>query len=110
MECPKCARTLRATKVREVEVDRCKRCRGIWCDRGELTELLGQSNWRLAKLTGSRAREELNLRKGKCPRDGCDLVRISCSFNQAVVLDTCPQCQGIWLDGGELDKLLGTVD
>ena len=106
MKCPKCDRKLVATKVREVEVDRCKGCRGIWCDHRELGELLGQSNWRLAKLTDSKQRDDLNLRKGKCPRDDSDLIRVSSAECQDVVIDSCPKCQGIWLDGGELKNLL----
>lgn len=25
---------------------------------------------------------------------------------RGVLIDVCPECRGIWLDGGELDKLL----
>jgi Zn-finger nucleic acid-binding protein len=39
----------------------------------------------------------------KCPIDGSDL-RIS--DRQGIEIDYCPQCRGIWLDRGELDKLL----
>ena len=106
MKCPKCDRKLVATKVSEVEVDRCKSCHGIWCDHRELAELLGQSKWRLAKLTGAHEQDQLNLRQAKCPRDDTHLLRVSSADHPQVVLDSCPKCQGIWLDGGELDKLL----
>ena len=107
MKCPKCVtRELVATHVREVEVDRCKHCRGIWCDHRELGELLEQSKWQLGKLTGSKQRESLNLKKSKCPRDGTELIRVCSSENPDVVLDSCQKCNGIWLDGGELDELL----
>jgi Zn-finger nucleic acid-binding protein len=39
----------------------------------------------------------------KCPIDGTEL-RIS--DRQGIEIDYCPQCRGIWLDRGELDKLL----
>ncbi len=26
-----------------------------------------------------------------------------------VLIDICPKCRGVWLDGGELEKLLGQV-
>jgi len=38
-----------------------------------------------------------------CPLDGAEL-RIS--ERQGIEVDYCPQCRGIWLDRGELDKLL----
>jgi Zn-finger nucleic acid-binding protein len=39
----------------------------------------------------------------QCPVDGTTLVM---SERQQVEIDYCPQCRGIWLDRGELDKLL----
>ena len=38
-----------------------------------------------------------------CPVDGTEL-RIS--ERQGIEIDYCPQCRGIWLDRGELDKML----
>ncbi len=39
----------------------------------------------------------------KCPIDGVDLVM---SERQGVEIDYCPTCRGVWLDRGELDKIL----
>ena len=39
----------------------------------------------------------------KCPIDGSELV---ISERQGVEIDYCPQCRGVWLDRGELDKIL----
>ena len=39
----------------------------------------------------------------KCPIDSADLVM---SERQGVEIDYCPTCRGIWLDRGELDKIL----
>ncbi|MEM8728782.1 MAG: zf-TFIIB domain-containing protein [Pseudomonadota bacterium] len=39
----------------------------------------------------------------KCPIDGTQLVMTERS---GVEIDYCPQCRGIWLDRGELDKIL----
>ncbi len=38
-----------------------------------------------------------------CPIDGATLMM---SERKGVEIDYCPQCRGIWLDRGELDKLL----
>ena len=38
----------------------------------------------------------------QCPIDGAHLTKI---VVQNVVLDKCPTCQGVWLDGGELDLI-----
>ena len=37
-----------------------------------------------------------------CPRCG---VGLAMSERQGIEIDYCPQCRGVWLDRGELDKL-----
>lgn len=39
----------------------------------------------------------------KCPIDGTPLVMADRS---GVEIDYCPQCRGVWLDRGELDKII----
>ena len=39
----------------------------------------------------------------KCPVDGTTLVMADRS---GVEIDYCPQCRGVWLDRGELDKII----
>ena len=39
----------------------------------------------------------------KCPVDGAELVMTERS---GVEIDYCPQCRGVWLDRGELDKII----
>lgn len=39
----------------------------------------------------------------KCPVDSIDLIM---SERGGVEIDYCPQCRGVWLDRGELDKIL----
>lgn len=38
-----------------------------------------------------------------CPVDGTEL---RLTERQGIEIDYCPQCRGIWLDRGELDKVL----
>ena len=39
----------------------------------------------------------------KCPIDDAELVMTE---RQGVEIDYCPTCRGVWLDRGELDKIL----
>jgi Zn-finger nucleic acid-binding protein len=39
----------------------------------------------------------------KCPVDSIDLIM---SERSGVEIDYCPQCRGVWLDRGELDKII----
>ncbi len=105
MNCPKCKELLVAKQVRGTEVDRCPACGGIWFDNSELEAILQHSRSELRPLSRGREEEELNRQAGKCPRDGQKMMRVCSAKDSSVVLDVCPQCSGIWLDVGELDKL-----
>src|SRR5262245_12356077 len=39
----------------------------------------------------------------KCPIDTTDLVMTE---RQGIEIDYCPNCRGVWLDRGELDKII----
>jgi Zn-finger nucleic acid-binding protein len=39
----------------------------------------------------------------KCPVDSIELIM---SERSGVEIDYCPQCRGVWLDRGELDKII----
>ena len=39
----------------------------------------------------------------ECPVDGTTL---SIADRQGIEIDFCPKCRGVWLDRGELDKLI----
>jgi uncharacterized protein len=106
MHCPKCQTdSLTPTTVREISVDRCTACRGTWFDAQELLALLHEEYRHLTPLRGESGSAAHNERLGKCPRDATPLLRMYSAINPAVIVDTCLQCQGIWLDGGEFEAL-----
>ena len=43
----------------------------------------------------------------KCPNDSATLVM---SERSGVEIDYCPDCRGVWLDRGELDKILDRAE
>lgn len=40
----------------------------------------------------------------KCPH--CPTTTLVMSDRQGIEIDYCPDCRGVWLDRGELDKLI----
>ncbi len=40
--------------------------------------------------------------KRPCPSDGTPMTK---EIAHMLVIDRCPQCSGVWLDGGELERL-----
>lgn len=41
-----------------------------------------------------------------CPNDNTEMREIN---RDGVLVDICPTCRGVWLDRGELEKLLGSI-
>ena len=53
-----------------------------------------------AEVLSSRACEARGM---KCPTDNATLVM---SERNGIEIDYCPDCRGVWLDRGELDKII----
>ncbi len=122
MICPRCQNGMRAaieaTPAGSVELDYCPSCRGIWFDRGELESILLQVRSDIQPIAPPNPTDEPGQRR--CPRDRTPMAerRLStarlrssmyASHHEAVpdgvVIDLCPHCRGIWLDGGELGQI-----
>lgn len=107
MQCPKCkTEPLSSTTIQEIDVDRCETCGGVWFDDAELVPLLHTERNFLSALRGGSDKDGRNTQHGNCPRDTTALLRVYSARNRSVVLDACPQCHGVWLDGGEFEALL----
>jgi hypothetical protein len=61
----------------------------------------------LAEQTGRAAKEErqrvLAVAQNHCPKCGAPLVPVA---YRSIAIDKCSHCQGVWLDCGELERLL----
>jgi Zn-finger nucleic acid-binding protein len=42
-----------------------------------------------------------------CPLDGASMSK---EIAHMIVIDRCPECKGVWLDGGELERLTADVE
>ena len=127
MQCPRCSAPLRPTTEQtasgRIELDYCPSCRGVFFDQGELEAVL--------HVEGTEAFAAQSLLLGepppgptpppalRCPR-GCRALMSErllpsprpnflaaalagpSELRRELVIDLCPQCSGIWLDGGEL--------
>ena len=77
----------------------------MWFDKGELGALLNRETARINPLLGGTDPEDLNYKTGRCPRDGKKMLRVLSARNRQVVIESCSTCQGIWLDGGEFERI-----
>ena len=106
MKCSKCRTVdLHEIFVEGVAIDRCDSCDGVWLDSQELNELLAEDARHVASLRRGKFTSKAEGKRGFCPRDSVELLRVYSAIERSVVLDVCPDCGGIWLDGGEFEKL-----
>ena len=105
MQCPVC-KTANLTEwlaKNGVVVDVCPQCKGIWLDRGEIY-LFSKQPQKLEQLLAGGLTNARPIDR-HCPR--CTSTMNVGQFpNSRVEIDQCPQCEGYWLDRGELSEIL----
>lgn len=96
----------------------CASCSGLWLHKGELEAILeahrraGQKDdpREESGLAAYRVADERRERAFSCPACGTEMERREYGMTSQVLVDTCPQGCGIWLDKGELAALEGFYD
>ncbi len=116
LSCPACYHTLSTLRQRGIEVDFCLHCGGTFFDKGELRAFLAgaltlspQEKSEI-EIEGKRFTLSLPSKPRYCPK--CMAVRLSefyYSYAPDIIVDVCPRCEGIWTDGGELEKLAQAI-
>jgi Zn-finger nucleic acid-binding protein len=109
MKCPSCQSRFETRSTGGVEIDECSGCQGIWLDADELRQVKDGSdkdlNWMDFELWKHPDRFRVNSNRMKCPTCTTALVAIDYD-DTGVEVDFCTQCRGVWLDGGELEKII----
>jgi Zn-finger nucleic acid-binding protein len=97
--CPRCDIDLYVVERNNEFLDVCRECRGIWFDPNELDDLMGKGSpvELLIKITGSLKGEEM-----PCPV--CEKKMVTKEV-YGVYVDLCEDCNGIWMDVGETEKV-----
>lgn len=106
LPCPACSNNLVENTYGGVAIDECWHCKGIWLDKGELEQLADKTHFlpdRLRRPQNVPTRELRPEGTRPCPRCGHTLQS---QLVKGVRLDMCSDCQGLWLDQGELNQLL----
>lgn len=107
--CPDCRIPLIEIGLDGEQVDRCPQCSGIFFDRGELESIVQLFRCYQKVTLGEPEidtipRAEIE-RQVLCPADGTPM---NPADGGEMIYDTCPACDGIWLDSGELSVLRAT--
>jgi Zn-finger nucleic acid-binding protein len=106
LHCPACGEDLKPCLVGGVEIDECDNCRGLWLDHGELEVLANVASLPTRLTVKRRTIPTPQLRpEGTRPCPRCSKILVG-TVVKGVRLDLCAECQGVWLDQGELNQIL----
>ena len=103
MYCPKCKDITLKTSVeksKNITLDRCPSCQGIWFDDKELQGILGPRAEKILAIPASARRIDDIL----CPRCQTGLYEFVYPGTMTMV-DACKTCNGIWLDNMEWKEI-----
>jgi Zn-finger nucleic acid-binding protein len=96
-----------------IELDYCASCHGTWFDRGELQLLLRSMELEdsagiLNRLSHQQPAASTE-KKLKCPICYHRMLKYHIGNDPQVLVDTCPQEDGIWFDAGEIHQLMASL-
>lgn len=112
MLCPNCQTKMHFVKTPSltpgyfVTLDQCSNCGGIWCDRFEMYQIPNDEAKKINVLDQSLFHKVSPLKDDlRCPKDSLPLTTIyDVNIPSDAQIKRCRQCEGVWLNQGELNK------
>jgi Zn-finger nucleic acid-binding protein len=111
--CPVCHKDALIVEYRNIELDYCSVCHGVWFDAGELELLmtaasLGNHRRYLEDMVNAPEAETAE-KKRKCPICRHKMKKTYIDEDKKILIDICHVGDGIWFDGGEVQHLVKTM-
>jgi len=106
MKCPNCQSDLSKGIYKEIAVETCAKCQGMWFDTQEVDQLedtvFDQDEFKGSMIT--------NIRNGdkKCPKCEAKMKQFDYRWED-LILDFCPTGDGYWLDKEEEKKIIEII-
>ncbi len=102
MQCPKCGHDMEKVTFEEVEVDRCKLCKGLWFDSLEHETLRKRKGAEVIDVGHEEVGELFNKEDNiDCPLCKVRMVRMVDRDQRHIWYEGCPECFGVFFDSGE---------
>ncbi|MHC4726524.1 MAG: TFIIB-type zinc ribbon-containing protein [Planctomycetota bacterium] len=106
MDCPVCKNAMITLELRDVEIDYCTDCSGIWLDAGELELLLGEPVKATRLLDSFKIDSRSTEKTRKCPICRKKMLKVIVgSSKPTLLIDKCRKADGLWFDKGELQDI-----
>lgn len=113
MNCPVCDIEMKNISIKNVSLDYCDMCQGIWCDKDELEKIAmsGKDFLKTSPIAKSLEKNINNIRSQKnsslkCPCCDASLEKFNYSYESDIILEICKICNGIWVDDGEFGDII----
>jgi uncharacterized protein len=108
MDCPKCCKPMETVEFgTNIKVMRCTGCSGLFCKWQTLQQL--RTEWLadtvLDKGSAAAGAKLNEMRDIACPDCGTTMERVKDREQSHITLDSCPACDGVFLDAGELTDM-----
>ena len=103
MDCPRCNSALDEKKFKDIDIDHCPECKGLWLDFHEMDKLEDHSmdeDERKGMIEYARRESDIS-----CPH--CNEVMETFNYRaHDLPIEHCKNEHGYWLDEGEEKKVL----
>jgi Zn-finger nucleic acid-binding protein len=111
MVCPVCKYDMIVVEYRNIELDYCNSCKGVWFDSEELELLLKSQGLEEPKafFDGILNSQEAASpeKKRNCPICGHKMKKTAIGGQpEEILIDICLDKHGLWFDGGEVTQLI----
>jgi Zn-finger nucleic acid-binding protein len=111
--CPICKIDALTVEYKNIELDTCPKCQGVWFDSGELELLLeaaglGDLEKYLGDIAGA-PEVATSEKKRRCPVCRRKMKKYYIEKDAKILVDVCPGGHGIWFDGDEVAQLINTL-
>lgn len=113
MKCPRDNVEMNHRDLDSVVFEECPQCGGIWIKHEELRKAKDMADpdlgWMDFEIWKEEDRFQPQLSALICPEDNSPMVSVKYGETD-IVVDYCPQSGGIWLDKGELEKIIQSLE
>jgi len=100
-------------EYKQVELDYCHSCKGVWFDAGELDLLLEAAGLKHVRQTLGDVlcltETHTSEKKRRCPICNINMKKVKIGGEAGVMIDACIRHDGLWFDGGEVADLIKII-
>lgn len=106
MNCPKCNSEFETVTFKDIEVERCTQCKGLWFDMLEKDDLLKIEGSESIDIGSEQVGEQYrNQQKLVCPHCNRQMLPMVDKDKFHIKYESCVSCYGAFFDAGEFRNL-----